>query len=46
MRLVSCEYENKVWLGVEQGERIFLANKHPEWDVAISSMLSLLDAGS
>ena len=46
MRLVSCEYENKVWLGVEQGERIFLPNRHPGWDAAIDSMLALLDAGS
>ncbi|MFK7794042.1 MAG: fumarylacetoacetate hydrolase family protein [Gammaproteobacteria bacterium] len=46
MRLVSCEYENRVWLGVEQGERIFLPNKHPSWDAAIDSMLTLLDAGN
>ncbi len=46
MRLVSCEYENKVWLGVEQGDRIFLPNKHPKWNVEIDSMLSLLDAGN
>ncbi len=46
MRLVSCEYENKVWLGVEQGERIFLPNRHPDWDAAIDTMLALLDAGS
>lgn len=45
MRLVSCEYENKIWLGVEQGERIFLPNKHPKWNSAIDSMLLLLDAG-
>ncbi len=46
MRLVSCEYENKVWLGVEQEDRIFLPNKHPQWNAAIDSMLSLLDAGN
>jgi 2-keto-4-pentenoate hydratase/2-oxohepta-3-ene-1,7-dioic acid hydratase in catechol pathway len=46
MRLVSCEYENKVWLGVEQEGRIFLPNKHPNWNAAIDSMLSLLDEGS
>ena len=46
MRLVSCEYENKVWLGVEQDNRIFLPNRHPQWDAAIDTMLSLLDAGS
>ena len=46
MRLVSCEYINKVWLGVEQGERIFLPTRHPDWDPSIDSMLSLLDAGN
>ena len=46
MRLVSCEYENEVWLGVERGERIFLPNKHPKWNSAIDSMLSLVDAGN
>ena len=46
MRLVSCEYENKVWLGVEQGDRLFLPSRHPQWDASIDSMLALLDAGS
>lgn len=46
MRLVSCEYENGIWLGVERGDRIFLPNRHPQWDSKIDSMLSLLDAGS
>jgi 2-keto-4-pentenoate hydratase/2-oxohepta-3-ene-1,7-dioic acid hydratase in catechol pathway len=45
MRLVSCEYESRVWLGVEQADRIFLPNRHPKWNTAIDSMLSLLDAG-
>ncbi|MFK8027736.1 MAG: fumarylacetoacetate hydrolase family protein [Gammaproteobacteria bacterium] len=46
MRLVSCEYENKIWMGVEREDRIFLPNKHPQWDSNFDSMLSLLDAGS
>jgi len=45
MRLVSCEFENKIWLGVEQGERVFLPYRHPKWDASINSMLGLLDAG-
>jgi len=45
MRLVSCEYENKIWLGVELGDRIFLPYRHPKWDASINSMLALIDAG-
>ena len=45
MRLVSCEIERKLWLGVEIEEHIFLPSKHPEWDSAIDSMLALIDAG-
>ena len=45
MRLVSCEYENKIWLGVEQGDQVFLPYQHPKWDATINSMLALLDAG-
>ena len=45
MRLVSCEYQGKVWLGVEKGEQIFLPNKHSDWNAEIDSMLALLDAG-
>ena len=45
MRLVSCEFENKIYLGVELGERIFLPCRHPKWDASIDSMLALLDAG-
>jgi len=45
MRLVSCEYENKIWLGVEMGDRIFLPYRHPKWDASINSMLALIDAG-
>lgn len=45
MRLVSCEYESKIWLGVELGERIFLPYRHSKWDASINSMLALIDAG-
>lgn len=45
MRLVSCEFDNKIWLGVEKGARIFLPYRHPKWDASINSMLALLDAG-
>ena len=45
MRLVSCEYENKVWLGVELKGKVFLPSKHAEWNAEINSMLALLDAG-
>ena len=45
MRLVSCQFENKIWLGVEQGDRIFLPYRHPKWEASVNSMLALLDAG-
>jgi len=45
MRLVSCEYEGKIWLGVESGEHIFLPTRHPDWKPSIDSMLALIDAG-
>ncbi len=45
MRLVSCEFDSKIWLGVERDERIFLPYRHPKWDASINSMLALLDAG-
>jgi 2-keto-4-pentenoate hydratase/2-oxohepta-3-ene-1,7-dioic acid hydratase in catechol pathway len=45
MRLVSCEFDNKIWLGVEKGDRLFLPYRDPKWDASINSMLALLDAG-
>ena len=45
MRLLTCEYENQQYLGVEQGEQIFLPARHPAWDNNIDSMLALIDAG-
>lgn len=46
MRLITCEYQGKQWLGVENGEQVFLPCQHPDWDVSIDSMLALIDAGS
>ncbi len=46
MRLVSCEFDNKIWLGVEIGERVFLPFRHPQWNASINSMLGLIDAGA
>lgn len=45
MRLISCEYVSKPWLGVEVGEHVFLPCQHPDWDASIDSMLKLIDAG-
>lgn len=45
MRLVSCEVEKKVCLGVELGESIFLPARDPKWNQEINSMLDLIDAG-
>ena len=45
MRLLTCEIENKQYLGVELGEQIFLPARHPAWDKSIDSMLALIDGG-
>lgn len=45
MRLVSCEHEQNIWLGVELGKNIFLPHRHSKWQATINSMLALIDAG-
>ncbi len=45
MRLVSCEYQQKIWLGVELEDQVFLPYLHPQWGSTINSMLALIDAG-
>ena len=45
MRLISCEIKGNACLGVQNGQKVFLPSRHPDWDAAINSMLMLIDAG-
>ncbi|MEM8844714.1 MAG: fumarylacetoacetate hydrolase family protein [Pseudomonadota bacterium] len=46
MRLVTCKFEGRQYLGVELDENIFFPVRHSEWDQSIDSMLALIDAGT
>ena len=45
MHLITCEYQGRRWLGVDLGKKVFLPCRHPDWDTAIDTMLTLIDAG-
>ena len=46
MKLISCRYRERTYIGLLDGERVALPALSPDWDNRFPDMLSLIDSGS
>ena len=45
MKLVTCRWKDREYLGVVEDKRVYLPETDPAWDQHILTMLQLIDAG-